>query len=80
MWQVLCPKTYAYDGNVSFGRSLLKSWGEDIGMSSRLSTTQLSFNRIVAFYGHAGREPKGKLAYYNGEFKAYGYYPNTSIH
>ena len=23
--------------------------------------------------------PKGKLTYYNGEYKPYGYYPNTEL-
>ena len=79
MSQKISGVTYAYDGNVSFGRPIWQLWGEDIGMSSRLSTTQYSFNEIVAYYGKAGRTPKGKLTYYNGEYKSYGYYPNTSI-
>ena len=71
--------TYAYDGNVAFGRPAWKVWGEDIGLSSRLSTTQNSFNKITSYYGKSGREPRGKLTYFNGEYKPYGYYYGTSI-
>ncbi|MDD6214127.1 MAG: RHS repeat-associated core domain-containing protein [Firmicutes bacterium] len=71
--------TYAYDGNVAFGRPAWKLWGEDIGLSSRLSTTQNSFNKITSYYGKSGREPRGKLTYFNGEYMPYGYYYGTSI-
>lgn len=71
--------TYAYDGNVAFGNPSWKLWGEDIGLSSRLSTSQNSFNQITAYYGKSGRKPKGKLTYYNGEYKAYGYWYGTSL-
>ena len=71
--------TYAYDGNVSFGKSSLKPWDKDIGLSSRLSTRQISFNRIAAANGRKGRTPMGKIQYYQGEYKIYGYYPNTRL-
>ena len=71
--------TYAYDGNVSFGKSMWNITGKDIGKSSRLATTQYGFNKITKYYGKSGRKPKGKLTYYQGEYKPYGYYPNTTI-
>lgn len=37
------------------------------------------FNEIAAKYHALGRKPLGKITYYNGEYKPYGYYPNTSI-
>ncbi len=79
MSQKISGVVYAYDGNVSFGRSPLRPWEPNIGLSSRLSTTQIGFNKIVSYYGKSGRSPKGKLTYYNGEYKAYGYYPNTRL-
>ena len=71
--------TYAYDGNVSFGKSSAKPWDKDIGLSSRLSTRQRSFNRIASAHNREWRTPMGKIKHYQGEYKLYGYYPNTRL-
>ncbi len=77
--KVINGNTYAYDGNVSFGKSPLDIFGEDIGKSSRLATNQSGFNEIAETYKARGQKPLGKITYYNGEYMPYGYYPNTSI-
>ena len=77
--KVMGGNTYAYDGNVSFGKAQWDIWGKDIGKSSRLATNQHGFNEIAKKYNAVGRRPLGKITYNNGEYKPYGYYPNTSI-
>ena len=77
--KVINGNTYAYDGNVSFGKSPWDIFGKDIGKSSGLATNQHGFNEIAKKYNVSGRKPLGKITYYNGEYKPYGYYPNTSI-
>ena len=77
--KVINGNTYAYDGNVSFGKPQWDSWGQDIGKSSRLATNQHGFNEIAQKYKVSGRKPLGKITYYNGEYKPYGYYPNVSM-
>ena len=77
--KVINGNTYAYDGNVSFGKPQWDIWGQDIGKSSRLATNQHGFNEIAQKYKVSGRKPLGKITYYNGEYKPYGYYPNVSM-
>lgn len=77
--KVIDGNTYAYDRNVSFVKAQWDIWGKDIGKSSRLATNQHGFNEIAKKYNAVGRRPLGKITYNNGEYKPYGYYPNTSI-
>jgi hypothetical protein len=77
--KVVNGNVYAYDGNVSFGKPIWDICGEDIGRSSRLSTNQQGFNKINKRYNVNNREPRGKITYYNGEYKPFGYWPRTSI-
>ena len=77
--KIINGNLYAYDGNVSFGRPVWAVWQPDIGKSSRLATNQSGFNDIADHYGAKDRTPLGKVTYYNGEYKPYGYYPNTVI-
>lgn len=77
--KVINGNTYAYDGNVSFGKSPWDIFGKDIGKASRLATNQEGFEKIAKNKNAPGREPLGKITYYNGEYKPYGYYPNTCI-
>ena len=77
--RVVNGNTYAYDGNVSFGKSQWDIFGKDIGKSSRLATNQHGFDEIAKKYNALGRKPIGKITYFNGEYKPYGYYQHTSI-
>ena len=77
--KVVNGNVYAYDGNVSFGRPVWAFWQEDIGKSSRLATNQDGFHEIAKSYKAKNREPLGKVVYYNGIYKPYGYYPASVI-
>ena len=58
--KVIGGNTYAYDGNVSFGKAQWDIWGKDIGKSSRLATNQHGFNEIAKKYNAVGRRPLEK--------------------
>jgi len=68
---------YGYDGNVAFGKGAWKFWSHSY--EDRLSHSQKHYYEVAARYGVLYSEPMGKLAYYNGEYKRYGWYPNTKI-
>ena len=68
----------AYDGNVGFGIKILGNLGIG-GYRPRLSNDQSKFDEITKHYKHYHREPRGVLTYYNGEYKPFGYFPNTQF-
>ncbi|MDE7062632.1 MAG: hypothetical protein K2O73_05225, partial [Lachnospiraceae bacterium] len=68
---------YGYDGNVAFGKGAWMFW--EHSYEDRLSHSQRGFHDIETTYKVPHSKPKGKLVYMNGEYKKYGYFPNTSF-
>jgi len=69
----------AYDGNVGFGKTFLSNFGIG-GYAPRLSNKQDSYYKILNRYHIKSRQPPiGIVRYYGGEYKVYGYFPDTEI-